>query len=470
MTQKTWRKPALWAAYLLLVAFGGYFVFRGIYDLTLSWRITSLGSGFSFTQPTPTPDPNRPTPRPGETPQNDPPPADLSQYQVWDGADRVTILVMGLDYRDWETGEGAPRTDTMILLTLDPLSKTAGMLSIPRDLYVSIPGFEYDRINTAYRQGEIFQYPGNPGGGPGLAMATVEQLLGVEIDFYAQVDFYAFARMIDEIGGLKLEITEPIEVDPIGERPPRVLEPGVVTLPGDIALAYARARKTDGGDFDRARRQQQVILAIRDRILEYQLIPTLIAKAPILYNELSQGVNTNMTLDQAIRLGLLAKDIPEENIRRGVIGEEHIVFFTTPTGDQVLKPRPDAIREVRDYVFGTVDLSSPLAGLPLEERVAIENAVVSVLNGTFTQGLAASTAEYLTGLGFNIPADRVGNASEVYTFTTIVDYTGKPYTVQLLAETLGVQSNRVILNYLADSPVDIEVNLGNDWAGSNPLP
>jgi polyisoprenyl-teichoic acid--peptidoglycan teichoic acid transferase len=71
----------------------------------------------------------------------------------WDGASRVTALVMGLDYRDWEAGEGAPRTDTMILLTIDPLSKTAGMLNIPRDLWVNIPGFDYDRINTAYRLG-----------------------------------------------------------------------------------------------------------------------------------------------------------------------------------------------------------------------------------------------------------------------------------------------------------------------------
>ena len=72
----------------------------------------------------------------------------------WEGGERVTVLLMGLDYRDWEKGEGPPRTDTMILLTLDPVTETAGMMNIPRDLWVSIPGFDYGRINTAYPLGE----------------------------------------------------------------------------------------------------------------------------------------------------------------------------------------------------------------------------------------------------------------------------------------------------------------------------
>ncbi|HLF87558.1 MAG TPA: LCP family protein [Anaerolineales bacterium] len=469
MTRTKWFKPALWIIYLLALAGVAYYAYTGIHAATLRlpFAVIDPNNEFTFQSPTPTIDPDVPTPTllPGETPVAIAP--DSLGYDAWDGAERVTILIMGLDYRDWEAGEGAPRTDTMILLTIDPLSNTAGMLSIPRDLYVSIPGFKYDRINTAYRQGETYKLPG---GGAGLAVETVEQLLGAKIDFYAQIEFFAFERLIDEIGGLKVEITEPIEVDPIGEKPPRVLQPGIVTLPGDLALAYARARKTEGGDFDRSRRQQQVILAIRERILQFELIPTLIGKAPTLYTELAEGLNTDMTLEQAIRLGILAKDIPVENIRKGVIGEEQIVFFTTPDGDQVLKPRPDAIREVRDYVFGTVELSSPLANLTGQERVTAENAVVSVLNGAFAEGLAANTAQYLTNMGFNIPAANIGNAVQTLTFTTIIDYTGNPYTVQLLAETLGVQKNRVLLQYTPNSPVDVEVTLGSDWAGSNPLP
>ncbi|MBE0699138.1 MAG: LCP family protein, partial [Anaerolineaceae bacterium] len=108
----------------------------------------------------------------------------------WDGASRVTILIMGLDFRDWEANE-TPRTDTMILFSVDPVSQTAGMLTIPRDMWVNIPGMGYNKINTAYRWGEVYQMPG---GGPGLAMKTVEEFLGVPINYYAQVDFMAFVR------------------------------------------------------------------------------------------------------------------------------------------------------------------------------------------------------------------------------------------------------------------------------------
>jgi LCP family protein required for cell wall assembly len=451
-------KPLLWIIYLFLLIGGGFYAYRGAHAFGMTSPF-AIHSGFTFVTPTPTFKPGDPTPtlKPGETPGL-PLSDDYLGYDAWNGAERVTILVMGLDLRDWEAGEGAPRTDTMMLLTIDPLSKTAGMLSIPRDLYVSIPGFHYDRINTAYRQGEVYQLPG---GGAGLAVATVEQLLGVKIDFYAQIDFLAFERMIDEIGGVTITVTEPIRVDPIGERPPRTIQPGKYTFPGEMLLAYARARKTEGGDFDRARRQQDVIIGIRNRLLED--IPWLITKAPVLYAELAAGIHTNMTLEQAIQLGLLAKDVSIEDIRKGVIGEEQIVFFTTPSGDQVLKPRPDSIREVRDYVFGTITLSSPLAGLTAQERAVAENATVSLLNASFTEGLAANTAAYLKGLGFNIPTDKIGNAAQAQTFTSIIDYTGNPYTVQLLAETLGVQVNQVKLRYDPNSPVDVEVNLGADW-------
>lgn len=458
-------KPLLWLFYLAVLLGGGYYAYQTAYAFALNSPFDP-GSNFIPVNPSPTlkPGEHTPTPKPGETPVAETPSNLLGGYTAWDGAQRVTILVMGLDYRDWEIGEGAPRTDTMILLTIDPLSKTAGMLSIPRDLFVSIPNFNYERINTAYRQGEIYQYrdpAGGPEGGPGLAIATVEQLLGVKIDFYAVVDFYAFEKVIDEIGGVTLTVTDPILIDPVGEKPPRTLKPGTYTFPGDILLAYARARKTEGGDFDRARRQQDVIIGIRDRLLED--IPGVIAKAPILYAELAEGVKTNMTLEQAIRLGLLAKDIPLESIRKGAIGEEQIVFFTTPTGDQVLKPRPDAIRVLRDYVFGTVELSSPLSSMTPEERVTAENAIVALLNGSYTEGLAAKTADYLRSLGLNTPAENIGNAAEAVTFTTIIDYTGNPYTVQMLAQTLGVQENRVILQYNPNSSVDVEVVLGSDW-------
>ena len=131
----------------------------------------------------------------------------------WDGVGRVTILLLGLDHRDWEAGNEYSRSDTMILLTLDPLTRTAGILSVPRDLWVAIPGFKHGKINTAYYLGDAYNLPG---GGPGLAVKTVEQFLGVPINYYAQIDFGAFVRFIDEIGGVKIDVPEAITIDLLG--------------------------------------------------------------------------------------------------------------------------------------------------------------------------------------------------------------------------------------------------------------
>ena len=199
-----WLLIALLAVFLLAALLTAYLTFVAVRDFVLSWSLTQLpGIAISDAgQPLPTTGAGTPAPiQDAQTPLQavgGPTP------EPWDGASRVTLLVMGLDYRDWLAGEGPPRTDSMILLTLDPLNRTAGMLSIPRDLWVNIPGgFDNDRINTAYSLGEQYKVPG---GGPGLAMATVEELLGVPVDYYAQVDFNAFIRFIDEIGGVKINI------------------------------------------------------------------------------------------------------------------------------------------------------------------------------------------------------------------------------------------------------------------------
>ena len=178
--------------FLIAAVIIAVFAYRFVRDLVGSWSLTDL-PGIQIDAPTPTP--SSPDQTQAVVVPVDGPAPGVPTPEPWDGASRVTVLIMGLDYRDWEANEGAPRTDTMILLTIDPLTKTGGMLSIPRDLWVNIPGFGNARINTAYSTGE-----GNklPGGGPGLAMKTVEGLLGVPIDYYAQIDFSAFVKFIDE--------------------------------------------------------------------------------------------------------------------------------------------------------------------------------------------------------------------------------------------------------------------------------
>jgi len=456
---------ALVIAFLIAAVITAYFTFIAMRDFVSSWELTSLpGIALSPEKPTSTPDESGII-RDVETPLQAP---SGPQPEAWDGASRVSVLVMGLDYRDWAAGEGAPRTDTMILLTIDPLARTAGILSIPRDLWVNIPGgFNYSRINTAYSLGEAYKYP--DGGGPGLAMATVEELLGVPIDFYAQIDFGAFVRFIDEIEGIKIDVKEKMKVDPLGDDNVKTLRPGIQTLDGELALAYARTRKTEGGDFDRARRQQEVILAIRDRILSADILPTLITKAPVLYQELSAGLNTNLTLEQAIKLAWLGQQVPEESIKRGVIGPpDQVLLVKSPEGDDVLKPIADKIRDMRDTIFFEQGPASPVLDMPPADVIQTEGAKLRVLNGTATAGLAARTADYLKSLGYNVA--ETGNAEQLYTNTTLFDYTGKPYTLRFLSELMNVSSNQIYSRYDPTSPVDVVVILGADWAASNPMP
>jgi len=385
--------------------------------------------------------------------------------EPWDGANRVTILVMGLDYRDWAADEGPSRTDTMILFSIDPLTKTAGILSIPRDLWVNIPGFNPAKINSAYYFGEAYKVPG---GGPALAMKTVEQTIGIPIDYYAQIDFGAFERFIDLLGGVKLDIKEPIRVDPLGSKPPRMLEPGIQTLPGDLALAYARNRSTGGGDFERAARQQQVILAIRDRILDFDLLPDLIANAPSIYAELSAGLDTNLPLQDAIRLAILASQIKSEDIKRGIIGEDQIIYGSSPDDLAILIPIPDRIRALRDEVFASSSPYSPFTPGSSQERMNAEAASISVQNGTSSADLGDRTAAYLTGLGVNV--SQVTSAEQYYTYTTVIDHRGRPYAVQFLVELMGIQPGAILFQYDPNSPVDVELKLGNDWLNNNSLP
>jgi LCP family protein required for cell wall assembly len=317
--------------------------------------------------------------------------------KAWDGTSRVTVLVMGLDYSDWrkqtEGWSDASRTDSMILLTVDPLSKTAGMLSIPRDMWVNIPGgYGYNKINQAYYFGELDKLPG---GGPGLAMDTVEKFIGVPIDYYAQIDFSAFEKFIDDLGGVEIDVPEEITVGVMFESEV-TLKPGKQLLSGKVALGYARQRYTDGGDVDRANRQQQVIMAIRDRILSINMLPTLITKAPDLYAQLSSGIKTNLTLDQVTQLAYLATQIPQNNIKKAVISYNEADLGTSPDGLSILVPYPDKIRVLRDQVFSTGGPVGPAAvGQDAKTLAVAENARITVLNGSAVGGMAAKTGSYL---------------------------------------------------------------------------
>ncbi len=390
----------------------------------------------------------------------------IATPEPWDGKSRVTILLLGLDYRDWYAGD-TPHSDTMILLSVDPITSTASMLSIPRDLWVNIPGFDYGRINEAYFNGAAYNLPG---GGAELARQTVEQFIGVPVQYYAVIDFNAFIKFIDEIGGVEVNPDQYVKIEKFGGGQEEVLEPGKsYVLDGALALAYARERHTEGGDVDRARRQQEVIIAIKKRILKYQNIPDLIAKAPALYQDLSSGISTNLNLQEAIQLGLLALQLDTSSIKQGVINYDMVIPTTLANGEQILRPITDKIRILRDELYANSGSGAPIA-VPAANSTLVrdEAATVVIWDGSNQGGLGDRTSDYLQSQGINVI--QVADAGGYNPATKIEIFNGKPYTVAFLAQTMSVASANIWNTYDPSAGVDIRITLGGDYAANNQLP
>lgn len=272
------------------------------------------------------------------------------QYQLPTDPSRVTVLVMGIDQREGEVGPF--NTDTMIVLSIDPVGKTAAILSIPRDLYINYPGIGEQRINAANRIGEERQYPG---GGAEFAKRTVGRVLGIEVDYYMMVNFDSFLTLIEVIGDV--EVCPPTVIDdpkyPDGSYgyKPVHFDPGCQNLPADRLLEYARTRATEGGDFDRAKRQQEVILAVRNKVLSAGGVLDVVSNPVTLWDAMSDNVRTDINLNDMVSLALLAETIPSENIRQGQIGQGEVLTQTTVNGEEVLVPISGDISELITDLF-----------------------------------------------------------------------------------------------------------------------
>jgi len=349
------------------------------------------------------------------------------------GGSRINVLVMGLDRRPRE-GKAPARTDTMFVLTIDPHNKTAGILGIPRDLWVEIPtkdgnGYLEERVNAAYVLGEVNDYDG---GGPALAMATAEHTLGIKLDHYVVIDFQGFKKVIDSLGGVEVDVPTYLRDDLYsdtelpGDYLPQEFEPGIQHMDGTRALAYARIRR-GSSDLDRIQRQQRVIFAVIDKALNLDVLPNALS----LWRQYKDTIDTDISDPQIPGLAVLAAEIPPERIIALSLGPA-TVPYTTPAGAAVLVAAPEGIQQIVEALFS-------------DQQILEEGAMVEVQNGTGEPGLATSVVDYLVNLGLprsslvtsNAPEQAVGQPS------AILDYTGKRYTADKLAEWLGLASDRV---------------------------
>ena len=386
-----------------------------------------------------------------------------SEVNTSDGL-RTTILLMGIDKREGMEQERAFRTDTMMLITIDTVGKKLGMLSIPRDLWVNIPGFEArDRINTANFKGDAFRLPG---GGPNHAMETIAVNLGIQVDNYIRINFTAFETLIDEINGIDVDVPQDIDdpryPDCCYGYDPLYISRGVTHMDGTLALKYARTRATYGGDFDRAARQQQVLIAVRDKILNMKMLPQIVTRAPKLYSTLSDSYDTDLTLEQLVDLIGLVNDIDRDSIDSAVINADYLMNeFTTSEGAQVVLLDSQAFRKLREQMFYK---PAPYTKSTIDTNILAldEIATIEIQNGSARDGIANMTSEYLTEQGFSVVS--VGNADQFnYQNTIIYDYSGSYYTTRWLAEHFKVQPTHIIDISDPNSPVDVRIIIGQDF-------
>jgi len=381
-----------------------------------------------------------------------------------DGEDsgRVNILLAG-NSADDPGHQGGDLTDSIMLLSINTKDHTAFMLSIPRDLYVKIPGDGHQKINAAnvYGNAEHFSQSGFPSGGMGLLEKTVEQDLGVNINYYALIDYNAFKQSVDAVGGIDINIQSD---DPRGLYDPSIdyathgplvrLSNGNHHLNGQQALDLARARGDAYGsygfpqaDFDRTAHQRLMLLALKSKASSAGVITNPIRLGQ-LFDAVGKNVKTDFTASNIHRLYDLTKSINTNTIKSVSLndanGKNLLQSYTGTYGESALIPAAG----LDDYS----QIQSFLRGLTSNNPVAKEAATVVVLNATNTYGLAAHEQKVLQARYINVTDIGDAGANRAHSF--IVDNTAgkKPATLQLLETIYGntVITNNPYSSYKAD--------------------
>ena len=393
------------------------------------------------------------------TPENTPVTAVPSPVpQIKQADDVKNILLIGSDKID---SNGGYRADTMIVVSVNKTANTVTMLSIPRDLYVFIPKSK----NVMGRMNSVINIAINAQGGPiPLLEQTILYNLGIPIHYYARVDFDSFRNIVNTLGGIDVPVTCDFQdwrlIDPSFD--PQVeenwelftLDAGVQHLDGDAALWYARARQVgragSGSDFDRARRQQEVLRAIFRRAREQNLITQI----PALYQQFQSSVETDMTLGDILQFAQLSLSLDELNIRSYSLRSPYVQGWVTPNDNaQVLLPVPD---EFYKYVQRVMAAGG-------SNRISQTPYTVEIWNG-WTWDVADELAAYRLGLeGLWVSIGSTDRAD--YPTTTIIDYTTSPKgsPIKELKKVLHVSDANVIAQPDASSPVNFRVVLGADY-------
>ena len=394
------------------------------------------------------------TPFPTATPELaiQPSPVVITEAQpVIDNPESITILMLGSDTRYGTSF----RTDTIMIAVVRPNDGQISLISIPRDLWVNIPTVGMQRINTAYQYGEIYGYAG---GGAGLLKDTILFNLGIQIDHTVMVDFDGFRKTVDTIGGIDVPISCPYtdwrlqdpSYDPQDENNWFLFTagPGLIHMDGDLSLWYARSRKRSN-DFDRGRRQQEVIRSIYSQALKSNLI----SKIPGLYTDLSSSFTTDLGLADILKFSPLALHLTNADIRSYYIAGDLVTSWITPGGAYVLLPNTELIQQM----FSVAMAASPRQ----QER---EKISIEIQNGSPNDGWDALAAERLNYAGYKTSTQVADNRSHqtslLYDLTPDQD---RSRSASLLA-VLGLPDSALVSVPSKDNKVSYALIVGADYS------
>jgi len=348
-----------------------------------------------------------------------------------EGDGRVNIVLLGIGGGDHSGGN---LSDTIMIASLDVKTKDVAIVSAPRDLYVKISGYGYDKVNSAHAYGEKYNYKG---GGGALAKKTLEDNLGVPIHYYARIDFEGFKKAIDVVGGIDItnKTTLYDSEYPCDNNQYKscgyTLKPGQYRMNGLQALKYARCRKgTCGDDYGRAARQQEVLVALRKKATSVGTLsnPSKIAS---LIDVVGGNFKTDLSFNEIKKLVSIGKDIDTNKITSKVLTNS---------------PNDDTTPLVQNGIIGGASVVIPAAGvgnftaikafmrsLFVDNYIKSENAKVEIQNGTTRAGLAATTAALLKGYAYNVIGITTAD-KKTYSKSVIYDYTKgkKPSTITYL--------------------------------------
>lgn len=376
---------------------------------------------------------------------------------------RINILLLGIGGKGHD---GPNLTDTIILLSIQPKEKKAAILSIPRDLYVPIPGYSWKKINSAYAYGEI-----NNSGGE-LTSQVAEDILGMPINYYLTCDFNGFQKILDDLGGIEINVeksftdneypTSDFKIQTIS------FKEGLQKMSGEKALEFVRSRhgnNGEGSDFARSKRQEKVIVAVKNKIFSFGTLANP-SKISNLLNSLSDHIKTNMELYEIIRLANLAKGIDYTKTITKVLDDSRdgpLYSDITVDGAFILKPKTGSFKEISD-IAQNIFSEEPLAAAASNNEKAVQKTKIIVQNGTTYPGLAFNSSEDLKSLNFDII--EIGNAAKQdYEKTIIYDLTNglKNDSLKILKEKFNAEDYPSSPEFLANgSGIDFLIILGKN--------